>query len=250
MPAEKESVSPGLFAAAMLFFGLRGSKKISMVRKGGPLPPALQRPEVQAGTLVAALLFLIIVTEVVMSVQHASIKTEKAEIDQRAEILDQAVARIEKQRSEIEQRKAELEQQKESQRRMQARLEFFGNELPDRAVLVQAILGILQNNVNEQIVVNRIDEMGRRVSVQPPTAPLNKPGVIETDNFNIDAWALTESAAQEFVQNMKLAVAAWGMEVRDIQVIEKNGPMNLAGYSVSLSLVRVISKSELEGGVS
>jgi hypothetical protein len=49
---------------------------------------------------------------------------------------------------------------------------------------------------------------------------------------------------------MKLAVAAWSMEVRDIQVIEKNGPMNLAGYSVSLSLVRVISQSELEGGVS
>jgi hypothetical protein len=221
-----------------------------MVRLGGPLPPTIQRPEVQAGALVAGLLFLIIVTEVVMSVQYGSIKSEKAEIDERAEVLDAAVARIDKQRSEIEKRKAELEQQKENQRRMLARLEFFGNELPDRAILVQAILGILQNNVNEQIVVNRIDEMGRRVGVQPPITPLNKPGVIETDNFNIDAWALTESAAQEFVQNMKLAVAAWSMEVRDIQVIEKNGPMNLAGYSVSLSLVRVISQSELEGGVS
>jgi hypothetical protein len=37
------------------------------------------------------------------------------------------------------------------------------------------------------------------------------------------------------------------MDVRDIQVIEKMGPMNLAGYSVSLSLVRVIQKSELGG---
>jgi hypothetical protein len=70
--------------------------------------------------------------------------------------------------------------------------------------------------------------------------------MVETDNFNIDAWALTESAAQEFVQNMKLSVTAWDMEVRDIQVIEKAGPMNLAGYSVSMSLVRVISQSELE----
>jgi hypothetical protein len=74
--------------------------------------------------------------------------------------------------------------------------------------------------------------------------------LIETDNFNIDAWALTESAAQEFVQNMKLAVATWDLEVRDIQVIEKTGPMNLAGYSVSFSLVRVMSKSELEGSAS
>lgn len=244
---EKEGVSPGLFAAARLFFGLRGSNKISMVRLGGPLPPAMQRPEVQAGVLVAGLLFLVIVTEAVMSIQYGTISTEKAELDDRLKVLDEAVARIDKQRAEVEKRKAELEQQKESQRRMQARLEFFGNELPDRTILVQAILGILQNNVNEQIIINRIDEMGRRVGVQPPTSPLNKPGVIETDNFNIDAWALTESAAQEFVQNMKLAVAAWDMDVRDIQVIEKMGPMNLAGYSVSLSLVRVIQKSEIGG---
>jgi hypothetical protein len=237
---QKEGVSPGLFAAGRLFFGLRGARKISMVRPGGPLPAPIQRPEVQGGLLVAGLLCLIIVTEVVMNVQHSAIKAEKKEIDERAKVLDEAVARIDKQRNEIEKRKAELEQQKESQRRMQARLEFFGNELPDRALLVQAILGILQNNTTEQIIVNRIDEMGRRVGIQPPTNPLNKPGVIETDNFNIDAWALTESAAQEFVQNMKLAVTAWDMEVRDIQVVEKTGPMNLTGYSVSLSLVRVV----------
>lgn len=247
---EKEGVSPGLFAAARLFFGLHGAKKISMVRLGGPLPPVMHRPEAQAGALVAGLLFLIIVTEAVMTLQYGKISAEKAELDARLDVLDQAVARIDKQRSEVDKRKAELELQKESQRRMQARLDFFGRELADRAVLVQAILGILQNNVNEQIIVNRVDEMGRRVGFQPPTMPLSKPGVIETDNFNIDAWALTESAAQEFVQNMKLAVAAWDMEVRDIQVIEKTGPMNLAGYSVSLSLIRVISKSELEGGVS
>lgn len=247
---QNAGVSPGVFAAGRLFFGLRGAKKISMVRVGGPLPPAIQRPEVQAGALAASLLVFMLLTEIVMSVQYSAITAEKAEIDERAEVLDQAVARIDKQQAEIDKRKAELEQQKENQRRMQARLEFFGNELPDRAILVQAILGILQNNTNEQIIVNRIDEMGRRVGIQPPTTPLNKPGVIETDNFNIDAWALTESAAQEFVQNMKLAVTAWDMEVRDIQVVEKTGPMNLAGYSVSLSLVRVTQADEFEGSVS
>jgi hypothetical protein len=153
---------------------------------------------------------------------------------------------LKKQRDEIDRRKAELEQQKQDQRRMESRLSFFGVELTDRAVLVQAILGILQNNINEQIIVHRIDEMGRRVGVQPPVAPLNMPGVIEADNFNIDAWALSEAAAQEFVQNMKLAVAPWSMEVRDIQVMEMPGPMNLDGYSVSLSLVRVMPEQGIE----
>lgn len=192
------------------------------------------------------MLVLIVISEITMSIQHASISKEKAEIDERADVLDAAVDRIKKQREAIDKQKAELAEQKENQRRMQARLEFFGQELPERALLVQAILGVLQNNINEQIIVTRVDEMGRRATVQPSATPLNKPGVIETDNFNVDAWAMTESAAQEFVQNMKLSVAAWDMEVRDIQVVEKTGPMNLAGYSVSMSLVRVVPEAELE----
>ncbi len=244
---ERDGLSPGMYAAGRLFFGLKGAKKISLVRPGGPLPPTWHRIETQAAAMMAAVLVLILVSEVTIAVQHAAISSQKAEIDERAAVLDQAVERIKKQREAIESKKAELQTQKENQRRMEARLTFFGQELPERALLVQAILGVLQNNINEQIIVNRVDEMGRRATVQPAAAPLNKAGVVETDNFNIDAWALTESAAQEFVQNMKLSVAAWDMEVRDIQVIEKAGPMNLGGYSVSMSLVRVISQSEAEG---
>ena len=243
---ERDGLSPGMFAAGRLFFGMKGARKISSVRPGGPLPPTWHRTETQAAALVAAMLVLIVISEVTMSLQYAAISKEKAEIDERAEVLDAAVDRIKKQRGAIEKQKAELEEQKESQRRMEARLEFFGQSLPERALLVQAILGVLQNNINKQIIVSRVDEMGRRATVQPAATPLNKPGIVETDNFNIDAWALTESAAQEFVQNMKLSIAAWDMEVRDIQVIEKAGPMNLAGYSVSLSLVRVIPQSEVE----
>lgn len=243
---ERDGLSPGMFAAGRLFFGLKGAKKISMVRPGGPLPPTWHRPETQAAALIAAMLVLIVISEITMSIQHASISKEKAEIDERADVLDVAVDRIKKQREAIDKQKAELAEQKENQRRMQARLEFFGQELPERALLVQAILGVLQNNINEQIIVTRVDEMGRRATVQPSATPLNKPGVIQTDNFNVDAWAMTESAAQEFVQNMKLSVAAWDMEVRDIQVVEKTGPMNLAGYSVSMSLVRVVPEAELE----
>lgn len=241
-----KTLSTAKRAVAHHILGLKGGKKITMVRPGGPLPPPLKRIETQAAVLALVLCLLIASSEVMLTLQHKTVSAEKAEIDERAKVLDDAVARIKKQRDEIDKRKAELEQQKEDQRRMESRLSFFGVELTDRAVLVQAILGILQNNINDQIVVHRIDEMGRRVGIQPPAVPLNMPGVIEADNFNIDAWALTEAAAQEFVQNMKLAVAPWSMEVRDIQVMEKPGPMNLDGYAVSLSLVRVIPELGME----
>jgi len=241
---QERKLSAGMLVASHHVLGLKGAKQVAMVRPGGPLPPVVKRIETQTGILALVLVLVIVTSEVTLAIQHNAISAEKAEIDARAKVLDEAVARIKRQRDEIDKRKAELVRQKEDQRRMESRLSFFGVELTDRAVLVQAILGILQNNINEQIIVHRIDELGRRVGIQPPVAPLNMPGVIETDNFNIDAWALTEAAAQEFVQNMKLAVSAWSMEVRDIQVMEKPGPMNLDGYAVSMSLIRVIPEPD------
>lgn len=239
-----EAISPGALAAAGYFFNTKGGKRISLVRQGGPLPPPLQRQENQAAILFAGIIFLILLAESFTYFQHSAISAEKAEIDARAKVLDDAIARINAQRAEIDKRKAELETQQQNQRRMESRLAFFGEEMPERAMLVQAILGIVQNTVNEQIIINRIDEMGRRVGIQPDSAPVTRPGYIVKDNFNIDAWALTESAGQEFVQNMKLAVAAWDMEVRDIQVMEKIGPMNMPGYSVSMSLLHLIPQTE------
>ncbi|AFJ01443.1 hypothetical protein Q7C_264 [Methylophaga frappieri] len=240
-----EYLSPGVMAAARHIFNLKGGKRISLIRQGGPLPPPLKRQENQAALLVGGLIALILVAELVMFIQHNNVSKEKAEIDARAKVLDDAVARINAQREEIDKRQAELEAQQESQRRMESRLDFFGQEMPERSLMVQAVLGIIQNTVNEQIIINRIDEMGRRVGVQADTAPTAvRPGHIVKDNFNIDAWALTESAGQEFVQNMKLAVAAWDMEVRDIQVFEKIGPMNMSGYSVSMSILHVVPIEE------
>ncbi|HET8807951.1 MAG TPA: hypothetical protein VFM76_06205, partial [Methylophaga sp.] len=239
-----EAISPAALASARNFFNMKGGNRISLVRQGGPLPPPLQRQENQAVILFAGIIFLILLAETFTYFQHSAVSAEKAEIDARAKVLDDAIARINAQRAEIDKRKAELETQQQNQRRMESRLAFFGEEMPERAMLVQAILGIVQNTVNEQIIINRIDEMGRRVGIQPDSAPVTRPGYIVKDNFNIDAWALTESAGQEFVQNMKLAVAAWDMEVRDIQVMEKIGPMNMPGYSVSMSLLHLIPQSE------
>lgn len=250
LPAsEQAGVSPGMQAVAQHVFRLDGHKRICLIRRSGPQPPPMYRQEVQATALVAGLFLLIIATEVVQIIEHRQVAAEKAEIDERAEVLDAAVERIEKQKEAINAKKAELEKQRADQERMQARLDFFGQKLPERALLVQAVLGLLQSTVSEQIVLNRIDEMGRRVGLREDQAPTIRPGMVELDNFNVDAWAMTESAAQEFVQNMKVASAPWDMEVRDIQVFEKIGPMKMEGFAVSMSLLRV-KEASTEGSGS
>ncbi|MCX4189163.1 hypothetical protein [Methylophaga sp. OBS3] len=237
-----EQISPGALAAAHHVFKLKHGGRVSLIRPNGPLPPTWHRQEVQFASVLAGFLLIVFVAETVMFIDHRQVSIQKAEIDARAKVLDEAIARIKAQRAAIDVRKAKLAATQESQTRMEARLRFFGEQLPDRRLIVQAILGVLQNTVNEQIIVNRIDEMGRRVGIQPAAPQPNRPGMVELDNFNVDAWAVTESAAQEFVQNMKLAVAQWSMDVRDIQVMEKIGPMNMAGFSVSMSLIHVSAK--------
>ncbi|MDX1475530.1 MAG: hypothetical protein R3309_15260 [Reinekea sp.] len=240
LPAHNpELVSPGAIAAARHIFNLKGGHQLALIRPDGPLPPLWHRQEVQLAGILSGFLVLVLVAEIVMFFDYQKIKAQKVEIDARAKVLDEAIAKINSQRAAIDARKAELEAKQQSQQRMEARLRFFGEQLPDRGLVVQAILGVLQNTANEQIVVNRVDEMGRRVGIQPAAPQPPRPGTVELDNFNIDAWAMTESAAQEFVQNMKLAVAQWSMDVRDIQVIEKVGPMNMPGFSVSMSLIHV-----------
>jgi len=243
-------VSPGAVAVAKFYFKQAGKGLLCLTRPEGPVAAPWLRLKVQGALLMGILLLIIAVSELSLNLNYRGIVTEKTEIDERFEVLNDAVSRINRQQAEIDKRKQELIEQQQDQERMQARLAFFGQTLPERSLMVQAILGILQNTVSDQIIINRIDEMGRRVGISPPTAPLSRPGVVETDNFNIDAWALTESAAQQFVQNMKLAVASWEMEVRDIQVFEKEGPMNMPGYSVSLSLVRVVLDKEIVQEVS
>lgn len=68
---------------------------------------------------------------------------------------------------------------------------------------------------------------------------------METESFIVDAWALSESAAQTFIQNMQRAIAPSGMEVRDTPVLTAKGPLNLNGFNLKMRLVKQMSLAAL-----
>ncbi|MBN44989.1 MULTISPECIES: hypothetical protein [unclassified Methylophaga] len=242
-------VTPGILGAASHVTGIYTGTACVPVRVGGEKPPLIQRQEIQFAGVAAILLLVIMASEVTMHVQQTRLVEQKTVLDERARTLDEAVRRITAINEQIEARKNLLKQQQTSQQRMEARMAFFGEELPERNMLLQAVLGTLQNALNDHIVINSIDEMGKRLPMMAANQPVQS-DFIELDNFNIDAWSLTESAAQEFIQALKDSASTWNLIVRDVQILERSGPLNLDGYAVALSLVKVkprplqISQSE------
>lgn len=235
-----DRLSAGMLGAGIHAFGLWGSKRMASARLGGPLPAFWHRVEVRAIALLVALLLIIMTTEISLQVRENLITTKKAEIDAQWSVIDSAMKRIKADIKQVEDRKAELKARQSDQVRAQQRLTFFGEELPARAALVQAILGVLQQVIVDDVVINSIDEMGKRATLMPVVA-LNviKDTRIEIENFNLEAWALSETAAQTFIQQMEQAIEPWSMEVRDSQVIERLGPLNLEGFVVSMRLVKL-----------
>jgi hypothetical protein len=234
-----------MISAGLHFLGMSKNNWVSNVRMGGPLPALLHRPNVRGAILLSVFTLLILVAEITLLIRGNIVESHKSEIDTRWQIINSAMKRINGDIKEVEQRKKELKDRKSDQQREQLRFTFFGEELPERASLVQTILGILQESISENIIVNSIDETKRRAAFRTLIQNINKNKRVEVENFNLKAWALTETAAQQFIQTLKKLASPWGLEILDSNVVGQLGPMNLQGFMVTLRIVKLADAKAL-----
>ena len=248
-PAIDDWVTPGMVGAARHSLGIGGGGRCVSVREGGPLPPLPQRMEVRAAALVSMLLLSIMISEITLMIRHNAADSRKQEVDARWNVVDEATKRINAQLDQVKQRKHDLAQQKADLVRMEALLDFYSHAVPERVSLVQGVLSVLQNNVSDEVIIFGINEAekGARTTPTGPASPLEiKDKRVEVENFNLEAWAISEAAAQTFIQKMKEAVAPWQLEVREAQVITRSGPLNLDGFAVSMRLVKLVEPDRAE----
>lgn len=242
-PAIGEIVTPGMAGAARHALGISGEGRCVGVREGGPLPPLPQRLEVRAAALAALLLVSVAAAEISLMVRKDAVEAHKQDVDARWKSIDEATRRIKAQTEQIEQRKKALAQQRADQARLEAMLNFYSHAVPERVALVQGVLGVLQDTVTDEVIIVSIDETAKSAKAMPvaPAMPtVAKDKRVEVENFNIEAWAVSEAAAQAFIQKMKEKVAPWHLEVRDAQVSSRTGPLNLDGFAVLMRLVRLV----------
>ncbi|MBE0440362.1 MAG: hypothetical protein IBX57_11540 [Gammaproteobacteria bacterium] len=242
-----DTVSAGMVGAAHQFWQLSGKDRCAGVRLGGPLPPPLQRLEIRAVMLVATLMLLIAISEVWLMMERTLVEKDKAVIDARWQTIDTSIKQMNTKIAEIDKLKKEVAERELAQVRMNALVTFYNQAIPERKSLIKGILGIMQSATPNEVIINSIDELGKRVPVRAapvtPNSQIDKR--VEVENFNVEAWALTEISAQRFLQIMEEALEPWGMEVRDSVVQTGVGPLNLNGFTVGFRMVKLLEPESL-----
>ncbi|MDF1587654.1 MAG: hypothetical protein P1P93_00615 [Gammaproteobacteria bacterium] len=242
-----ENISAGMVGAARQFWKLSGTDRGAGVRLGGPLPPPLQRLEIRAVMLVATLLLLIAMSEAWLMMERNLVEKDKAVIDARWQTIDTSIKQINTKTAEIDKLKKEVAEREVAQVRMKALVAFYNQAIPERKSLIKGILGIIQSATPDDVIINSIDELGKRVPVRtaPVTPNSQQDKRVEVENFNVEAWALSEISAQRFLQIMEEALEPWGMEVRDSVVQAGVGPLNLNGFTLGFRMVKLLEPESL-----
>lgn len=238
----ENGMTPGMAGATRHVLGLAKLSHCAGVREGGPLPPLPQRLEIRAAALALLLLAVIGVVELSLSLRLDTAKTQKQALDERWQVVDQSKRRIDAKIARVKQRQQELDKLQSEFQHHQAILDFYGQDVPERMALIKHLLGSLQQAVNDEVVITALDEPARSEPAPPnPSAlPVVSPKPQkEIEHFKLSAWAVSETAAQNFIQNLTEQVADLDLEIRDAQVSSGKGPLNLDGFSVVLRLVKL-----------
>jgi hypothetical protein len=107
---------------------------------------------------------------------------------------------------------------------------------------------MLEQSVTEEVVIDRIEEIVvSPTAARPASRPVTSGGATPPPpgGFRLNAWALNETAAQQFVQAVKGAMRPWGMDVVEVAVIAQTGRLGLHGNAVTLRIVKATPLPEV-----
>ncbi len=247
-PAMSMSVSVGMLGAASHALRLGKNTLCTAVLEGGPIPPWTERLEIRAALVTALIVFCMLTTELILFIRYDQAYQQQQILQVQWDSLDEARKRITAEAREINKHKQALKKQRDEQIRLKAMLDFYNHAIPARVALIEDLLAALQTTVNDEVIILSL----REKNLQPKALniPFNikkstSDKAMETESFIVEAWALSEAAAQTFIQNMQRAVAPSGLEVRDTPVLTAKGPLNLDGFDLKMRLVKTLSLAAL-----
>lgn len=238
-------IAPGMAGAAFHALGLADADACVGVRVGGPLPPFADRLEVRALALALALLMLAGVSELSLWLRKSHVESYKQQVDSSWRSIDEAVKRINAKTAEISQIKDKIKSARTEQSRLENLARFYEEDIPERMDLVKGVLGMLQAVVDDEVVIERLDETDKptlKAATPPPNTPSSNPADakrIEAEHWVLEAWAVSDSAAQTFIKRVGDAAARWDLQLRDPKVTFGKGPLQSNGFTISLRLVKL-----------
>jgi hypothetical protein len=209
-----EAVTSGMAGAARHVLALSGGNHCCAVLTRGPKASITSTPKFRlvAG---AALIFAgLLLAEGILQVRQSMANTTAERVNKQAGELDAAVNRVQaliKQQDDIKAKRAEV-------KKAEQRADFYTEELPRRATMVRTLLDTLERTANDSVVLERIAEEQKK-------------------GMQVTAWALSDTAAQQFALSLKRGLEPLGLALVEMRVTEKNGRLSLPGYAVTFRIV-------------
>ncbi len=220
-PAAGEA-SQGMLGAARDLFRMPGAGRSSAVSVRGPIPPIWQRPEARAVAAGVLLVLTIIALEATLYIRQGLAQGEHTRTAVAKKSFDAVVSEAQAKVDAVNKAKADVKAKEEELKNLNARFDFFALELPARMMFVQSLMDELENTVNEDVVINAVEE----------TPSLG---------FRIAGWALSETAAQQFILAFKTVMLPRGFDVVDPIVRAQGGRLGLIGYDIHFRLAEIKS---------
>ncbi len=209
-------VSLGMLGAARHVMGLSGANVITGVPVSNPQPGLLQRPGVRATLAGLALLMLIGTAELVLQVRQSLIESENERVSKQLKVIDEAVVRVQAKVDEVKKLKEKISNLQNEKKGAESALTLLSVDLPKRNQTIISFLSELDRSINDEVVIDRIAE-----------DPIY--------GFSINAWALNEKSAQEFIKTFQVALQPLGYKLKDVTVGSQTGRLGLLGSSISFT---------------
>ena len=209
-----EFVSSAMAGVARNVFNIFGGDHCCAVLTRGPKASLTSLPQFRVAAGGAMIVSAIVLAEVVLQVRQSMAEDTAERVSQEAAKFDAAMGEVQaliKQQNDIKAKRAEAE-------KAEQRADFYTNELPRRAAMVRSLLESLERTTSDQVVLDQVAEEPKR-------------GVV------VSAWALSDTAAQQFALALKHQLESLGLAMVEMRVTEKNGRLSLPGYGVTFRIV-------------
>ena len=209
-------VSLGMLGVARHAMRMKGASLVSGVSVLEPQPPLMQHMGVRAALAGLALLGLIGVAEGVLKVREYLIDNENKKISKELEKVKKVADAMQAKVDEVKKLKDQIKALRENKKEVLATLDLLNVDLPKRSKLVITLLDELANATSDDVVVNKLSEDSVK-------------------GFKVEAWAINEKSAQEFIKAYQTAVHRLGYRLKDVTVAQSTGRLGLSGYSIDFS---------------
>lgn len=188
-----------------------------------PRPAITKRLSFWLGSAIAAVFLFIVLIEATLSWQAARLQTQHDQLLDQADSLESSAEKVSEQSAEAKTLQLELTSLENSIAQAHAEYELLVTLVPQRAAFMQGFSGSLPQLVPADAVLSRVAET-------------------EQQQLIIDAWALSQSAAQSLKLNVTEYLDSFHLQLTSSAINAAPGPEQVAGYQVHLEFSPLVPK--------